>query len=107
MDPDLVKRMKVFIISAGNPEPYVESIKESGALHFHVCPSPYHAKKVEKMGVGLVIASGHKGGGHVAWSKRRKKSSETSYQNWLTNLLYPFGVVCKILLRPLRTLVRV
>ena len=66
-DPDLVKRMKVFITSAGNPEPYVESIKESGALHFHVCPSPYHAKKVEKMGVDLVIASGHEGGGHVAW----------------------------------------
>jgi enoyl-[acyl-carrier protein] reductase II len=66
-DPDLIKRMKVVITSAGNPEPFVESIKESGALHFHVCPSPYHAKKVEKFGTDLVIASGHEGGGHVAW----------------------------------------
>lgn len=65
-DSELVKRMKVIITSAGNPEPHVESIKESGALHFHVCPSPYHAKKAEKAGADLVIASGHEGGGHVA-----------------------------------------
>ena len=66
-DPELKKRFKVFITSAGNPEPYVEGIKETGALHFHVCPSPYHAKKVEGFGTDLVIASGHEGGGHVAW----------------------------------------
>ncbi len=66
-DSEVAKRLKVIITSAGNPEPYVESIKESGAYHFHVVPSPYHAKKVEKMGTDLVIASGHEGGGHVAY----------------------------------------
>lgn len=66
-DPDLKKRLRVFITSAGNPGPYVEGIKEAELLHFHVCPSPYHAKKVEGFGSDLVIASGHEGGGHVAW----------------------------------------
>ncbi|MGQ9720158.1 MAG: NAD(P)H-dependent flavin oxidoreductase [Candidatus Jordarchaeum sp.] len=66
-DSEIAKRLKVVITSAGNPEPYVESIKESGAFHFHVVPSPYHAQKVEKMGTDIVIASGHEGGGHVAY----------------------------------------
>ncbi|MEX2723752.1 MAG: NAD(P)H-dependent flavin oxidoreductase [Candidatus Freyarchaeota archaeon] len=65
-DPDLIKRMKVIITSAGNPERHAEMIKESGMLRFHVCPSPYHAKKAERAGADLVIASGHEGGGHVA-----------------------------------------
>jgi NAD(P)H-dependent flavin oxidoreductase YrpB (nitropropane dioxygenase family) len=65
-DKDIARRMKVIITSAGNPEPFVESIKEAGAYHFHVCPSPYHAKKVEAYGTDVVIASGHEGGGHVA-----------------------------------------
>ncbi|MGQ9720173.1 MAG: NAD(P)H-dependent flavin oxidoreductase [Candidatus Jordarchaeum sp.] len=65
-DNEVKKRMKVIVTSAGNPEPFVESIKESGAYHFHVCPSPYHAKKVEGFGTDVVIASGHEGGGHVA-----------------------------------------
>lgn len=65
-DNDVAKRMKVIVTSAGKPEPFVESIKESGVYHFHVCPSPYHAKKVEAYGTDLVIASGHEGGGHVA-----------------------------------------
>ena len=66
-DSEVAKRLKVVITSAGNPEPYIESIRESGAFHFHVVPSVYHAKKVEKMGIDLVIASGHEGGGHVAF----------------------------------------
>ncbi len=65
-DEEVRRRMKVVVTSAGNPEPFVESIKESGAYHFHVCPSPYHAKKVEGFGTDVVIASGHEGGGHVA-----------------------------------------
>lgn len=66
-DSEVAKRLKVVITSAGNPEPYVESIKESGAFHFHVVPSVYHAQKVEKMGTDVVICSGHEGGGHVAY----------------------------------------
>ncbi len=66
-DSEVAKRLKVVITSAGNPEPYVESIKESGAFHFHVVPSVYHAQKVEKMGTDVVISSGHEGGGHVAY----------------------------------------
>nr|MDO8082256.1 nitronate monooxygenase [Candidatus Freyarchaeota archaeon] len=65
-DKDVAKRMRVIVTSAGTPEPFVESIKEAGAYHFHVCPSPYHAKKVEAYGTDVVIASGHEGGGHVA-----------------------------------------
>ncbi|MEX2752563.1 MAG: nitronate monooxygenase, partial [Candidatus Freyarchaeota archaeon] len=32
-DSEVAKRLKVVITSAGNPEPFVESIKESGAYH--------------------------------------------------------------------------
>lgn len=66
-DPEVEERLRVFITSAGNPAPVVEEIKKSGALHFHVVPSAYHAKKVESMAVDAIIASGHEAGGHVAF----------------------------------------
>lgn len=66
-DPEVEERLRVFITSAGNPAPVVEDIKKSGALHFHVVPSAYHAKKVESMAVDAIIASGHEAGGHVAF----------------------------------------
>ena len=66
-DEDLANRLKVIITSAGNPAPWADIIKESGALWFHVVPSVNHALKAERAGVDLVIASGREGGGHVAF----------------------------------------
>ena len=64
---DLEERLKVIITSAGNPTPWGETIKNTGAYWFHVAPSVYHALKAEKAGADVVIASGREGGGHVAF----------------------------------------
>ena len=66
-DEDVAARLKVIITSAGNPTPWGEAIKESGALWFHVAPSVYHALKAQGAGADVVIASGREGGGHVAF----------------------------------------
>jgi len=69
-DPELKKRLKLFITSAGNPARYVRKIKDAGMLHFHVVASAYHAKKVEKLGLDGVIASGYEAGGHTHLPER-------------------------------------
>ncbi|MDI6830651.1 MAG: nitronate monooxygenase [Actinomycetota bacterium] len=66
-DADVAARLKVIITSAGNPTPWGEAIKESGALWFHVAPSVYHALKAQSAGADVVVASGREGGGHVAF----------------------------------------
>jgi len=66
-DPDIREGLKVIITSAGDPLPWTDVIKASGLKWFHVVPSVRHAKRAEKAGVDAVIASGHEGGGHVAW----------------------------------------
>jgi len=64
-DPDIAKRHKLLITSAGNPESYMKRIQDSGVLHFHVVGSVRQAKKAESMGVDGVIASGFEMGGHT------------------------------------------
>ncbi len=66
-DPEVKARLKVIITSAGNPVPWRDLVKGSGATWFHVVPSVYHARRAEKAGVDMIIASGHEGGAHVAW----------------------------------------
>ena len=66
-DEDTANRLRVIITSAGNPAPWANLIKESGALWFHVVPSVAHAMKAEQAGADLIIASGREGGGHVAF----------------------------------------
>jgi NAD(P)H-dependent flavin oxidoreductase YrpB (nitropropane dioxygenase family) len=65
-DSDIERRLRVIVTSAGNPTPWAE-IKKHGLLWFHVVPSVYHAKKAEKAGVDVIIASGHEGGAHISW----------------------------------------
>ncbi len=69
-DPELKKRLKLYITSAGNPDRYVRKIKDAGMLHFHVVASAYHAKKVENLGLDGVIASGYEAGGHTHLPER-------------------------------------
>jgi enoyl-[acyl-carrier protein] reductase II len=66
-DSELADRLKVIITSAGNPTPWTDAIKDTGAYWFHVAPSVYHAQKGEKAGADVIIASGREGGGHVAF----------------------------------------
>jgi enoyl-[acyl-carrier protein] reductase II len=65
-DSDTEKRLRVLVTSAGNPTPWSE-VKKYGLIWIHVVPSVYHAKKAEKAGVDIIVASGHEGGAHIAW----------------------------------------
>jgi NAD(P)H-dependent flavin oxidoreductase YrpB (nitropropane dioxygenase family) len=66
-DAEMQKRLRVIITSAGDPLPWTDVIKPSGVKWFHVVPSVRHAMRAERAGVDAIIASGHEGGGHVAW----------------------------------------
>jgi NAD(P)H-dependent flavin oxidoreductase YrpB (nitropropane dioxygenase family) len=65
-DSNIEKRLRVLITSAGNPMPWGE-IKKHGLFWIHVVPSVYHAKKAERAGADVIVASGHEGGAHVSW----------------------------------------
>ena len=67
-DPQLAKKLKLIITSAGDPTlPYLEKIREAGILHFHNVPTVYHAKKAEKAGLDGLVVTGYEAGGHVAY----------------------------------------
>jgi len=66
-DPDLLKRFRVIITSAGDPVPWTDTIRKTDLAWYHVVPSIYHARRAEKAGVDAIIASGHEGGAHVSW----------------------------------------
>ncbi len=66
-DPEVRRRMRVVITSAGDPTPFVSAFKESGLLHGHVVPTVYHAVKAQRAGVDFIIAEGYESGGHVAY----------------------------------------
>jgi len=66
-DPEMKERLRVIITSAGDPLPWTETIKPFGVKWFHVVPSVRHAKRCERAGVDVIIASGHEGGMHIAW----------------------------------------
>ncbi|MHA1881650.1 MAG: NAD(P)H-dependent flavin oxidoreductase [Candidatus Thorarchaeota archaeon] len=63
---DTERSLRVVVTSAGNPTPWTE-IKKHGLIWAHVVPSVYHAKKAEKAGADIIVASGHEGGAHVSW----------------------------------------
>ncbi len=66
-DPEMKKRLRVLVTSAGNPVPWRELVKSSDIFWMHVVPSVRAAKKCLEAGVDGIIASGHEGGFHVAW----------------------------------------
>lgn len=65
-DSDIEKHLRVLITSAGNPTPWAE-VKKHGLIWVHVVPSVYHAKKAERAGADIIVASGHEGGAHISW----------------------------------------
>ena len=66
-DPEVRRRLRVVITSAGDPTPLVPVFKESGLLHGHVVPTAYHAIKAQRAGVDFIIAEGYESGGHVGY----------------------------------------
>ncbi|MHA1906262.1 MAG: NAD(P)H-dependent flavin oxidoreductase [Candidatus Thorarchaeota archaeon] len=65
-DSNIERTLRVMVTSAGNPAPWAE-VKKHGLIWIHVVPSVYHAKKAEKAGADVIVASGHEGGAHVSW----------------------------------------
>jgi len=79
--PEIQNNLKVVVTSAGDPLPWAIDAKAKGARKqliiikeklpnltwCHVCPSVRGAKRAEKAGVDIVIASGREGGAHCAW----------------------------------------
>ena len=65
-DSNIERTLRVLVTSAGNPTPWAE-VKKHGLIWIHVVPSVYHAKKAEKAGADIIVASGHEGGAHVSW----------------------------------------
>jgi enoyl-[acyl-carrier protein] reductase II len=66
-DAELARRLRVIITSAGDPVPWVKTIRKTDLLWLHVVPSIYHARRAEKADVDAIIASGHEGGAHISW----------------------------------------
>ncbi|NVM03495.1 MAG: nitronate monooxygenase [Candidatus Helarchaeota archaeon] len=80
--PEIKKKLKVIVTSAGDPLPWAIDAKAKGAkrpakyqpktfhdniIWCHVVPAVVHAKRSEKADVDIIIASGHEGGAHIAW----------------------------------------
>lgn len=59
------ERVAVVTTGAGNPGPYIESLKGSGCKVFPVVASVALARRLEKAGVDGIIAEGGESGGHV------------------------------------------
>jgi len=78
--PDIRKKLQVIVTSAGDPLPWAKdpqgkmlptSIAIKKELPYviwcHVVPSVRAAKRVERAGADVVIASGREGGAHCSW----------------------------------------
>jgi NAD(P)H-dependent flavin oxidoreductase YrpB (nitropropane dioxygenase family) len=65
-DPEVKKRLKAVITSAGDPTIFTKKFKDVGLKVLHVVPTARHAKKAEQVGCDAVIASGYEAGGHVS-----------------------------------------
>ena len=66
-DPEMRRRFKVLVTSAGDPMPWRGWVEEQEMIWMHVFPSVKAARRCKKAGVQVLIASGHEGGMHTAW----------------------------------------
>lgn len=66
-DPEMKKRFKVLVTSAGDPVPWAAAVKQTDLVWMHVMPSVKAALRCKKAGVDVIIASGHEGGFHTSW----------------------------------------
>ncbi|MGQ9558116.1 MAG: NAD(P)H-dependent flavin oxidoreductase [Desulfurispora sp.] len=66
-NPEMKKRFKVLVTSAGDPLPWADTIKKTDLIWMHVLPSVKAAQRCKKAGVDVIVASGHEGGFHTSW----------------------------------------
>ncbi len=79
--PEIKEKLVVIVTSAGDPLPWAIDATSKGVervripikkelpdiIWCHVCPNVRGAKRAEKAGVDIIIASGREGGAHCAW----------------------------------------
>ncbi len=61
----LEEKIDVVIFGAGNPAKYVSAFKEIGAKVISVVASEVFARRMENVGVDLLVAEGTEAGGHI------------------------------------------
>jgi NAD(P)H-dependent flavin oxidoreductase YrpB (nitropropane dioxygenase family) len=66
-DPEMKKRFRVLVTSAGDPLPWSDVVKKTDLVWMHVMPSVKAALRCKKAGVDVIVASGHEGGFHTSW----------------------------------------
>ncbi|HMK66892.1 MAG TPA: nitronate monooxygenase, partial [Thermodesulfobacteriota bacterium] len=66
-DPEMKKRFRVLVTSAGDPLPWADTVKKTDLVWMHVMPSVKAALRCKKAGVDVIVASGHEGGFHTSW----------------------------------------
>jgi NAD(P)H-dependent flavin oxidoreductase YrpB (nitropropane dioxygenase family) len=66
-DPEMKKRFRVLVTSAGDPLPWADVVKKTDLVWMHVMPSVKAALRCKKAGVDVIVASGHEGGFHTSW----------------------------------------
>ncbi len=65
MELCMEKRVPVLTTGAGNPSPYIASLKEAGVRVIPVVASSALARRLERAGADAVIAEGEESGGHI------------------------------------------
>ncbi len=61
----LEEKVDVVIFGAGNPAKYVDVFKENGTKVISVVASEIFAKRMESLGVDMIVAEGTEAGGHI------------------------------------------
>ncbi len=61
----LQEKVDVVVFGAGNPAKYVEDFKKNGTKVISVVASEVFAKRMENVGVDIVVAEGMEAGGHI------------------------------------------
>lgn len=65
LDVVRAERVPVVSLTGGNPAPYVDAVKRSGAVLMVLVAGVREAEKAERLGADVIIAVGAEGGGHI------------------------------------------
>ena len=65
IDVIIEENVKIVTTGAGTPRPYMEKLKNNNIIVIAVIPSVKIAKRMEEIGVDIIVAEGCEAGGHV------------------------------------------
>lgn len=61
----LEEKVPFIVLAAGNPAPFIPTLKEAGIPFFAIVANVKQAMKLEQLGASFVIAEGQEAGGHI------------------------------------------